>query len=89
MDNWTYASVGFRLPRILLALKHHTSKLKEFSDLESVETFGFRGEALSSLCALCNVTICTRHTSSRFVVTKIYFCVARKGGSNIIEYKDV
>lgn len=35
-----------------LALKYHTSKLREFADLDSVSTFGFRGEALSSLCAL-------------------------------------
>ncbi|KAL3211181.1 hypothetical protein MRX96_000862 [Rhipicephalus microplus] len=44
-----------------LTLKYHTSKLRQFSDLEGVTTFGFRGEALSSLCALCDVTIATRH----------------------------
>ncbi|CAH1793681.1 unnamed protein product [Owenia fusiformis] len=44
-----------------LTLKHHTSKLREFSDLEGVETFGFRGEALSSLCALSDVVVVTRH----------------------------
>lgn len=46
------------------ALKHHTSKLQDFSDLVSVETFGFRGEALSSLCSLSEVTVTTRHVSS-------------------------
>ena len=30
-------------------------------DLVGVETFGFRGEALSSLCALSHVSISTRH----------------------------
>uniref|UniRef100_UPI00358DE58D mismatch repair endonuclease PMS2 n=1 Tax=Myxine glutinosa TaxID=7769 RepID=UPI00358DE58D len=42
-----------------LALKHHTSKLRNFSDLVTVETFGFRGEALSSLCALSDVCVVT------------------------------
>ncbi|XP_014248387.1 mismatch repair endonuclease PMS2 [Cimex lectularius] len=46
-----------------LTLKHHTSKLRDFSDLVGVETFGFRGEALSSLCALSSLSVLTRHTS--------------------------
>ncbi|XP_033118947.1 mismatch repair endonuclease PMS2-like isoform X3 [Anneissia japonica] len=46
-----------------LTLKHHTSKLNDFSDLAGVSTFGFRGEALSSLCALSDLTITTCHTS--------------------------
>ncbi|KAI4470714.1 dna mismatch repair protein mlh pms mutl [Holotrichia oblita] len=44
-----------------LTLKHYTSKLQEFADLESVTSLGFRGEALSSLCALSNVIITTKH----------------------------
>ena len=49
----------------IIALKHHTSKLETFSDLTSVETFGFRGEALSSLCALSQkVSISTATTST-------------------------
>jgi len=44
----------------MVGLKHHTSKLPALSALPFVTTFGFRGEALSSLCALCeSVTIVT------------------------------
>ncbi|XP_062542744.1 mismatch repair endonuclease PMS2 [Armigeres subalbatus] len=47
-----------------LTAKYHTSKLKEFSDLACIETFGFRGEALSSLCALSDMVIVTRHETA-------------------------
>ncbi|NWJ03899.1 PMS2 endonuclease, partial [Crypturellus undulatus] len=55
-----------------LTLKHYTSKIQEFSDLIHVETFGFRGEALSSLCALSDVTIFTCHKSAK-VGTRLVF----------------
>ncbi|OAD72208.1 hypothetical protein PHYBLDRAFT_114001 [Phycomyces blakesleeanus NRRL 1555(-)] len=42
-----------------LALKYYTSKLSKFEDLESVMTFGFRGEALSSLCSLAKLSVTT------------------------------
>ncbi|GAA6101074.1 mismatch repair endonuclease PMS2 isoform X2 [Tachysurus ichikawai] len=55
-----------------LTLKHHTSKLRDFSDLIHVETFGFRGEALSSLCALSDLSVVTCHESSH-VGTRLIF----------------
>ncbi|KAK9302717.1 hypothetical protein QLX08_005429 [Tetragonisca angustula] len=48
-----------------LGLKHYTSKLREFSDLTEVNTFGFRGEALSSLCSLADLSIITKHCTSK------------------------
>jgi len=43
-----------------VAVKHATSKISGFKDLESVGSYGFRGEALSSLAFLSNLEITTR-----------------------------
>jgi DNA mismatch repair protein PMS2 len=43
-----------------LMLKYHTSKLSSFDELENLSSFGFRGEALSSLCAVADVSVVTR-----------------------------
>ncbi|KAI3682756.1 hypothetical protein L1987_82977 [Smallanthus sonchifolius] len=55
-----------------LALKHHTSKLTDFPDLQSLTTFGFRGEALSALCNLGDLTVETR-TQNEKIATHLTF----------------
>lgn len=42
-----------------LGLKHYTSKISQFDDIESLTTLGFRGEAISSLCNISKVQIIT------------------------------
>ncbi|KAK6120212.1 hypothetical protein DH2020_046118 [Rehmannia glutinosa] len=47
-------------------------KLLDFPDLQSLTTFGFRGEALSSLCALGDLTVETR-TMNEVVATHLTY----------------
>ncbi|KAL9114518.1 MAG: hypothetical protein Q9227_001599 [Pyrenula ochraceoflavens] len=56
-----------------IALKHHTSKLSNYDDLSTLQTFGFRGEALSSLCALSNFRIVTAQAEEAPKGTKLTF----------------
>jgi len=48
----------------LAVAAHATSKLKQFSDLQSLNSFGFRGEALASFAASGELQIISRHFRS-------------------------
>lgn len=50
IDEQDHASIG---------LAHHTSKICLFEDLEKVDSFGFRGQAINSLCVTAQVEITT------------------------------
>ena len=47
----------------IIAKRGTTSKIREFDDIYAVKSLGFRGEALSSLCNIANVTIITKKPS--------------------------
>ncbi|KAI5613425.1 PMS1 protein-like 1 [Silurus asotus] len=44
----------------VMAVKHYTSKISCHEDLQHLQTYGFRGEALGSLCAVSEVIITTK-----------------------------
>ncbi|HML19738.1 MAG TPA: DNA mismatch repair endonuclease MutL [Candidatus Dependentiae bacterium] len=55
----------------LCFLHHATSKISSLTDLETCTTFGFRGEALSSIAAVSHVTLITKEESAQSAVQLI------------------
>lgn len=43
-----------------MGLPHFTSKISQHHDLESLTTYGFRGEALAAVCAVAKVSVTTK-----------------------------
>ncbi|UPX10302.1 ATP-binding mismatch repair protein [Ascochyta rabiei] len=71
-----------------IALKHYTSKLSTYDDLTSLQTFGFRGEALSSLCALSKFHIVTARATDGPRGTRLDFDQSGKlKGTSIVAAK--
>jgi DNA mismatch repair protein MutL len=53
--------IGIPPDEIVIAFERHTSsKINKIEDLEVLSTLGFRGEALASIAAVCQVEITSR-----------------------------
>ncbi|XP_044525639.1 PMS1 protein homolog 1 isoform X5 [Gracilinanus agilis] len=50
----------------VMAIKHYTSKINSHEDLENLTTYGFRGEALGSICCIAEVLITTKTAADNF-----------------------
>jgi DNA mismatch repair protein MutL len=59
--------VGMSEPDALLCFERHaTSKITTFEQLQTVNTFGFRGEALYSIGAVSDVTLITKEAAASY-----------------------
>ncbi len=58
---------GIPIDQVRLAfLRHSTSKIRTVEDLSSIQSLGFRGEALSSIAAVAQVELITKTKEDKF-----------------------
>ncbi|XP_066202491.1 PMS1 protein homolog 1 isoform X1 [Saccopteryx leptura] len=66
----------------VMAMKHYTSKITSHEDLENLTTYGFRGEALGSICCVAEVLITTRTADDNFSTQYVL-----DGSGHVISHK--
>ena len=70
--------IGMSAADLNLCIQNHaTSKISTVDDLETITTFGFRGEALASINAVSNLTLISKRAQDH-VATKLEFQFGKK-----------
>uniref|UniRef100_A0A4W3JVK8 PMS1 homolog 1, mismatch repair system component n=1 Tax=Callorhinchus milii TaxID=7868 RepID=A0A4W3JVK8_CALMI len=66
----------------VMGLKHYTSKISQHEDLETLQTYGFRGEALCCICGVSGIIITTKtaddEVSTQYTLDNIGHVVSQK-----------
>lgn len=65
-----------------VAKEHATSKIRKIEDISSIATYGFRGEALSSIASISELTIISRRRDEE-LGTKL---ISKGGNCELVDY---